>query len=94
MGGPHSTAVLKRFELSNDPVSCFIQEHCNLSPELKTQNDEIITAFSEFLDSHQFPQRTREYFCRAFYERNPNITVSRHMVNGQQKRFLNGIGLK
>jgi len=94
MGGPHSTAVLKRFELSNDPVSCFIQEHCNLSPELKTQKDEIITAFSEFLDSHQFPQRTREYFCRAFYERNPNITVSRHLVNGQQKRFLNGIGLK
>jgi P4 family phage/plasmid primase-like protien len=93
-GGSHSTAVLKRFELSNDPVGCFIRETCVLSPELRTPKEDVIDAFTEFLDAHQFPHRTREYFFRALYERNPNITVSRHVVNGQQKRFMNGIGLK
>jgi putative DNA primase/helicase len=94
MGGSHSAAVLKRFELSNDPVGCFVRENCTLSADLKTPKDHVINAFSEFLDAHQFPHRTREYFFRALYERNPNIVVQRDRTGGETKHVLLGIGLK
>jgi putative DNA primase/helicase len=94
MGGDHSAAVLKRFELSNDPIGCFMREYCIVSPELQTPKDDVIGAFTEFLDSHQFPHRTREYFFRALYERNPEITVFRKRIANQSTYFLRGVGLK
>jgi len=93
MGSDPSLAVLKRFELSNDPVGCFIKEHCELIPEWEEAKDHVIEAFTQFLDSHQFPHRTREYFFRAMYERNPQITVKRK--KGQKPDYyLAGIRLK
>ncbi len=94
MGGPQSVDVLNRFELSNDPVGCFVRDNCILAPELKTPKDQIITAFSHFLDAHQFSHRTREYFFRALYERNPAILVHRDRTGGETKHVLLGIGLK
>jgi len=93
MGSDPSLAVLKRFELSNDPVGCFIKEHCELSPEGEESKDHVIEAFTQFLDSHQFPHRTREYFFRALYERNPQITV-RRKKNQKPEYYLAGIRLK
>lgn len=93
MGSDSSLAVLKRFELSNDPVGCFIKEHCELKPECEEAKDHVIEAFTQFLDSHQFPHRTREYFFRAMYERNPQITVKRKK-NQKPEYYLAGIRLK
>ena len=78
IGGEESQNVLKRFELSNDPVGFFVKSRLIVNPAAEVPKDQIVTAFTEFLDEHQFPHKTREYFFRAFYERCPQIDVKRY----------------
>lgn len=94
LGGRQSAKVLKSFELSNDPVACFVREHCVLSPELETTKDHVMNSFNDFLESHQFPPRKKEYFLRALYERHPSIGVRRDRTGGATKHVLMGIALK
>jgi P4 family phage/plasmid primase-like protien len=91
-GGEASREVMGRFEISNDPVGSFVKQECALDSNSEESKDDVISAFSEFLDAHQFPHKTKEYFFRALYERNPSITVVRYK-NKKPAHYLRGIRL-
>ena len=70
MGSDASMAVLKRFELSNDPVGCFVKEHCEFRPEYDEVKDKVIDAFTQF----KFVYKKVDFylaqsFSRSEYER-------------------------
>lgn len=91
-GGEESNNAIRRFQLSNDPVQCFINENLTLDPSAEETKDAVMESFSQFLDAHQFAHRTREYFFRALYERNPQIRVVQYR-NKQPMYWLRGVRL-
>jgi P4 family phage/plasmid primase-like protien len=91
-GGEESNDAIRRFQISNDPVQCFIREVLQFDPNHEETKENVMTAFTEFLDAHQFAHRTREYFFRAFYERNPQIRVVRYQ-NKSPQYWLRGVRL-
>jgi putative DNA primase/helicase len=92
-GGEESNNAIRRFQLSNDPVQCFVSESLDFDGDHEESKDAVMEAFSEFLDAHQFAHRTREYFFRALYERNPQIRVVQHR-NRQPQYWLRGVRLR
>jgi putative DNA primase/helicase len=92
-GGEESNNAIRRFQLSNDPVQCFVSENLDLDPDAETSKDDVMEAFSQFLDAHQFAHRTREYFFRALYERNPQIRVVKY-YNKAPMYWLRGVRLR
>ncbi len=92
-GGEESNNAIRRFQLSNDPVQCFISDNLDLDPDHEESKDSVMEAFSQFLDAHQFAHRTREYFFRALYERNPQIRVVQYR-NKQPMYWLRGVRLR
>ncbi len=93
MGSVESQSVLKKFELSNDPVGCFIRENCIVDPTVEATKESIFSAFREYLEAHQFPHKSQEYFFRALYERNSSVQVWRYR-NRSPEYWLRGIKLK
>ena len=93
MGSQESQSVLKKFELSNDPVGCFLRENCVLDPSAEASKDSVFAAFGEYLQAHQFGHKSQEYFYRALYERNPTVQVVRRR-NVDPQYWLRGIALK
>ncbi len=91
-GGTESTNIMRRFQTSNDPVQCFVSEMCEFGPYEETK-DAVMEAFGQYLDANQFGHKTREYFFRALYERNPDIQVHRYR-NRSPEYYLQGIRLK
>ena len=70
-----------------------MSENLDLDPDAETSKDDVMEAFSQFLDAHQFAHRTREYFFRALYERNPQIRVVKY-YNKAPMYWLRGVRLR
>ncbi len=92
IGGPESEKVLRRFELSNDPLGFFIRTRCRFDPGAEVPKDPFINAFNEFMDENRFPQKSKEHFCRQLYERYPQIEGIRHRRK-EPEYYIRGIVL-
>jgi phage/plasmid-associated DNA primase len=92
-GSDESQAVLTRFKLSNDPLGCFVEERCILSPEIEVTKDSFVNEMNSFLESYGFPQKTKEALFKLLYERYPEVRAIRHR-NRKPDAYIAGIGLK
>lgn len=93
IGGPESERVLRAFELSNDPVGCFVRTACHLDPAEEVSKNDLMGAFEEFLNENQFSQKTKEFFFRQLYERFPQLEKKRYK-DREPERWIGGIKLK
>jgi P4 family phage/plasmid primase-like protien len=92
-GSTESQAALTRFKLSNDPLGCFVEERCILSPELEISKEAFVAELNGYLDAYGFPHKAKEMMFKALYERYPEVCATRHR-NRQPDAYIKGIGLR
>jgi putative DNA primase/helicase len=92
-GSTESQTALTRFKLSNDPLGCFVEERCILSPELEISKEAFVAELNGYLDAYGFPHKAKEMLFKALYERYPEVCATRHR-NRTPDAYIKGIGLR
>jgi putative DNA primase/helicase len=92
-GSVESQNALTRFKLSNDPLGCFVEERCILSPDVEIAKNVLMEELTGYLDAYGFSSKTKEVMCKSLYERYPEVRHTRHR-NRTPDAYIKGIGLR
>ncbi len=86
---------MKSFGKSNDPVGSFLSERCIIASDRQSSKTDVLNDFQVWCSSNGFDaERIEGFFWKTLYNRHPEVTASRQMINGERTYIVLGLGLK
>ena len=95
-GGPNSRRVFRQYAIVHDPHRVFVEQCCDLGPELQEPKLKLLGAWRAFVEREHLREALRDqhWFFRVLYDRYPQIQSRR--LCGEENRLyvVQGIGLR
>ena len=86
--------LLMKWRRLNNPVLCFLEDHCEIGRDYTAPSRDIYTVYKGFCGESGYSALSRENFFRELYATQSFLTACRPRINGSPTWSVRGLRLK
>jgi putative DNA primase/helicase len=85
--------ALQDYKRFNNPLLIFVEESCELNPELSTPREILYSTYRDYAKENGYSPFSREVFFKELYIAFPKLETVRPRENGERKRLVKGVAV-
>lgn len=90
---PETDALLMEYRLLNNPVLCFVEDHCVLGDDLTADKTELYSVYETYCRDRGYHKMNDRNFFRELYAAQSALRPMRGRCGGKRVQQVKGIGI-